>query len=277
MSFGFVCQFPAPHAKPERLSLLNLSFPLAFAARRPQIDARMAESTDKRSHRLLLVEDDPQVASSLVRGLREEGFAVVAATGLAEADRQLAQETPALVILDLNLPDGDGRTWLRAVRQNGYRMPVVIVTARATLLDRVAGLEEGADDYVTKPFAFAELLARVRTRLRSAVQQLETDVLRVGDLEIDRVNRWVRRAGQLVPLTACEFDVLTLLAKWRGQPVSRDLLADEVWKINRRVTPLDKVINVHISHLREKIERPGNPRLIRTVRGVGFMLGGDAP
>ena len=277
MSFGFVCQFPAPHAKPERLSLLNLSFPLAFAARRPQIDARMAESTDKRSHRLLLVEDDPQVASSLVRGLREEGFAVVAATRLAEADRQLAQETPALVILDLNLPDGDGRTWLRAVRQNGYRMPVVIVTARATLLDRVAGLEEGADDYVTKPFAFAELLARVRTRLRSAVQQLETDVLRVGDLEIDRVNRWVRRAGQLVPLTACEFDVLTLLAKWRGQPVSRDLLADEVWKINRRVTPLDKVINVHISHLREKIERPGTPRLIRTVRGVGFMLGGDAP
>ena len=236
----------------------------------------MAESTDKRSHRLLLVEDDPQVASSLVRGLREEGFAVVAATRLAEADRQLAQETPALVILDLNLPDGDGRTWLRTVRQKGYRMPVIIVTARATLLDRVAGLEDGADDYLTKPFAFAELLARVRTRLRSAVQQLETGVLRVGDLEIDRVNRWVRRAGELVPLTACEFDVLTLLAKWRGQPVSRDLLADEVWKINRRVTPLDKVINVHISHLREKIERPGSPRLIRTVRGVGFMLGADA-
>ena len=232
---------------------------------------------DKRSSRLLLVEDDPQVASSLLRGLREEGFAVAAATRLAEADRQLAQETPALVILDLNLPDGDGRTWLRAVRQAGYRMPVIILTARATLLDRVAGLEEGADDYVTKPFAFAELLARVRTRLRIAVQQSETDVLRVADLEIDRVNRWARRAGQLLPLTACEFDVLTLLAKWRGQPVSRDLLADEVWKINRRVTPLDKVINVHISHLREKIERPGAAQLIRTVRGVGFMLAGDAP
>ena len=195
----------------------------------------------------------------------------------AEADRQLAQETPALVILDLNLPDGDGRTWLRAVRQAGYRMPVIILTARATLLERVAGLEEGADDYVTKPFAFAELLARIRTRLRTAVQQAETDVLRVADLEIDRVNRWARRAGQLLPLTACEFDVLVLLAKWRGQPVSRDLLADEVWKINRRVTPLDKVINVHISHLREKIERPGAAHLIRTVRGVGFMLAEDAP
>ena len=237
----------------------------------------MAESTDKRSSPLLLVEDDPQVASSLVRGLREEGFAVAAATGLAEADRRLAQEPPALVILDLNLPDGDGRSWLRQVRQNGYRMPVVILTARATLLDRVAGLEEGADDYVVKPFAFAELLARIRTRLRTAVQQTETDVLRVADLEIDRVNRWVRRSGQLISLTACEFDVLTLLAKWRGQPVSRDLLADEVWKINRRVTPLDKVINVHISHLRDKIERPGAPRLIRTVRGVGFLLVGDAP
>ena len=237
----------------------------------------MAESTDKRSNRLLLVEDDPQVASSLVRGLREEGFAVAAAACLAEADRRLAQETPVLVLLDLNLPDGDGRTWLRQVRQKGYRMPVIILTARATLLDRVAGLEDGADDYVTKPFAFAELLARIRTRLRTAVQQLETDVLRVADLEIDRVNQWVRRSGQLVSLTTCEFDVLVLLAKWRGQPVSRDLLADEVWKMNRRVTPLDKVINVHISHLREKIERPGAARLIRTVRGVGFMLAGDAP
>ncbi len=237
----------------------------------------MAELPDKRSNRLLLVEDDPHVAASLVRGLREEGFAVAAAACLAEADRQLARETPALIILDLNLPDGDGRTWLRQVRQNGYRMPVIIATARATLFDRVAGLEDGADDYVVKPFAFAELLARVRTRLRSAVQQLETDVMRVADLEIDRVNRWVRRAGQILPLTACEFDVLVLLAKWRGQPVSRDLLADEVWKINRRVTPLDKVINVHISHLREKIERPGAARLIRTVRGVGFMLGGDDP
>lgn len=237
----------------------------------------MAESTDKRTNRLLLVEDDPHVASSLVHGLREEGFSVSAAPCLAEADQRLAQETPALVILDLNLPDGDGRTWLRQVRQNGYRMPVIILTARSTLLERVAGLEEGADDYVTKPFAFAELLARIRSRLRTVVQQSETDVLRVADLEIDRVNRWVRRGGQILPLTACEFDVLVLLAKWRGQPVSRDLLADEVWKINRRVTPLDKVINVHISHLREKIERPGTAHLIRTVRGVGFMLAEDAP
>lgn len=232
----------------------------------------MVETTDTRSNRLLLVEDDPHVASSLVRGLREEGFAVAAATGLAEADRWLARETPALVILDLNLPDGDGRTWLRQARQNGHRMPVVILTARASLLDRVAGLEEGADDYVTKPFAFAELLARVRTRLRTAVQQLETDVLRVADLDIDRVNRQARRAGRPLDLTPCEFDVLVLLAKWNGQPVSRDLLAREVWKINRRVTPLDKVINVHISHLREKIELPGAPRLIHTVRGVGFRL-----
>lgn len=232
----------------------------------------MTEAADNRAHELLVVEDDPHVAASLVRGLREEGFSATAATRLAAADRELARGTPALVILDLNLPDGDGRIWLRRVRRDGFRMPVIILTARATLLDRVAGLDEGADDYVTKPFAFAELLARVRARLRTAVQQLDADVLRVADLEIDRIDRQVRRAGRPVDLTPCEFDVLVLLARWRNQPVSRDLLAREVWKINRRVTPLDKVINVHVSHLRDKIDRDQPVPLIRTVRGVGFML-----
>ena len=232
----------------------------------------MTEAAENRAHELLVVEDDPHVAASLVRGLREEGFSATVATRLAAADRELARGMPALVILDLNLPDGDGRTWLRQVRQNGYWMPVIILTARTTLLDRVAGLEDGADDYVTKPFAFAELLARVRARLRTAVQQAETDILRVADLEIDRVNRWARRAGQILPLTASEFDILVLLARWRNQPVSRDLMAREVWKINRRLTPLDKVINVHISHLRDKIDHDQPIPLIRTVWGVGFML-----
>lgn len=236
----------------------------------------MAEERGNGPNGLWVVEDDLHVAASLMRGLSEEGFAVKVARSLAEVNQRLKRETPALVILDLNLPDGDGRSWLRRIRQEGYRMPVIILTARTTLLDRVEGLEEGADDYVTKPFAFAELLARVRARLRTAVQEQESDVLRVADLEIDRLNRQARRSGQLLPLTSCEFDVLVLLAKWRGQPVSRDLLANEVWKMNRRVTPLDKVINVHISHLREKIERPRTAHLIRTIRGVGFMLAGEA-
>ncbi|MDD2520997.1 MAG: response regulator transcription factor, partial [Kiritimatiellae bacterium] len=195
---------------------------------------------------ILVVEDDRRVTESLRQGLSEAGFAVTTADCLEAADRRLAQGTPALVILDLNLPDGDGRTWLRRVRAAGHRMPVIILTARDTLPERVAGLDEGADDYLTKPFAFAELLARIRARLRTAAAQTDDDVLGVGDLEIDRLRRQVRRAGRAVDLTAREFDVLALLAQWRGQPVSRDLLAREVWKINRRLTPLDNVIDVHL-------------------------------
>ncbi len=221
---------------------------------------------------LLVVEDDPHVAESLVRGLGEAGFSVVVADRLSAADALLARHSPALVVLDLNLPDGNGRTWLRRIRREGHGMPVLILTARDALHDRVAGLDEGADDYLTKPFAFAELLARIRARLRTASKQSEEEVFRVGDLEIDRLHRQVRRAGRLVELTAREFDVLALLAQWRGQPVSRDVLADEVWRINRRLTPLDNVIDVHVSHLREKIDRDHAEKLIQTVRGVGFML-----
>ena len=156
----------------------------------------MKEELTRESTGLLVVEDDPQVADSLVRGLSEAGFAVKAVGRLSQAGEQLAHGAPALVVLDLNLPDGDGRTWLRRVRREGHRMPVIILTARDTLPERVAGLEEGADDYLTKPFAFAELLARVRVRLRTVVKQSEDEVLKVGDLEIDRLHRQVRRAGR---------------------------------------------------------------------------------
>ncbi|MGD9782058.1 MAG: response regulator transcription factor [Kiritimatiellia bacterium] len=232
----------------------------------------MREESTREFAELLVVEDDPHVAESLVRGLGEAGFAVATADRLAAADERMARGAPALVVLDLNLPDGDGRAWLRRVRGEGHRMPVIILTARDTLPERVAGLEEGADDYLTKPFAFAELLARIRVRLRTAISQSEENVLRIGDLEIDRVRRQVRRGGREVDLTAREFDVLALLAQWRGQPVSRDQLAREVWKVNRRLTPLDNVIDVHLSHLREKIDGERAAKLIQTVRGVGFRL-----
>ena len=237
----------------------------------------MKENIHANGAGILVVEDDARVAESLRRGLTEAGFAVAAVDRLAAADAQLARGTPALVVLDLNLPDGDGRTWLRRLRGAGHRMPVIILTARDALPDRVAGLEEGADDYLTKPFALAELLARVRARLRNAANQSDDDVLRVGDLEIDRLRRQVRRAGRAVELTAREFDVLALLAQWRGQPVSRDLLAREVWKVNRRLTPLDNVIDVHLSHLRDKIDKDHPAKLIQTVRGVGFRLAEDNP
>jgi two-component system, OmpR family, copper resistance phosphate regulon response regulator CusR len=224
---------------------------------------------------LLVVEDDPRLAQSLERGLAEEGFRVEWAERLSAADAALSRGTPGLVVLDLNLPDGDGRTWLRRVRGEGHRMPVVILTARDTLLDRVGGLEDGADDYLAKPFAFAELLARIRARLRTVAMQPPEEVLRVADLEIDVRRREVRRAGRRVELTAREHDVLALLAQWRGQPVSRDVLAREVWKVNRRLTPLDNVIDVHLSHLREKIDGGRDPKLIWTVQGVGFRLAAE--
>jgi two-component system, OmpR family, copper resistance phosphate regulon response regulator CusR len=235
----------------------------------------MNDAPNKNTGELLVVEDDPRVAESLARGLGEAGFSIALAARLSEADAHLARGTPALVVLDLNLPDGDGRAWLRRVRRDGHRMPVVILTARDTVPERVAGLEEGADDYLTKPFAFSELRARIRARLRTAAHQSDEDVVRVADLEVDLRRREARRAGRKVDLTAREFDVLALLAQWRGQPVSRDLLAREVWKVNRRLTPLDNVIDVHLSHLREKIDRERAPRLIRTIRGVGFLLAED--
>jgi len=219
-----------------------------------------------------VIEDDPHVAASLERGLTEAGYAVVLAGCLADADAQLAKAPPVLLVLDLNLPDGDGLVWLRRVRREGHPIPVIILTARDALPDRVKGLEQGADDYLTKPFAFAELRARIRARLRTATKQSEEEVIRTGNLELDRLHRQVRRAGREIELTAREFDVLTLLALWRGQPVSRDLLAQEVWGVNRRLTPLDNVIDVHLSHLREKIDRDQPVKLIRTVRGVGFLL-----
>lgn len=226
---------------------------------------------------LLVIEDDPRVAGSLARGLREAGFEVRIAGRLAEASAAMAAAPPALLVLDLSLPDGDGLQWLRRCRREGHRQPVIILTARDAVEDRVTGLEEGADDYLSKPFSFAELLARVRARLRTATREAAPDVLRVVDLEVDRLRREVRRAGQLIELTAREFDVLAFLAQWGGHPVSRDMLAREVWKVNRRLTPMDNVIDVHLSHLREKIDRAHATKLIRTVRGVGFMLTGDAP
>lgn len=235
----------------------------------------MSETSGRTTGELLVVEDDPRVAESLARGLGEAGFSVALAARLSAADAYMAHGTPALVVLDLNLPDGDGRAWLRRVRQDGHRMPVVILTARDTVPERVAGLEEGADDYLTKPFAFSELRARIRARLRTAAHQSEEDMMRIADLEVDLRRREARRAGRKVELTAREFDVLALLAQWRGQPVSRDLLAREVWKVNRRLTPLDNVIDVHLSHLREKIDHDHASKLIRTIRGVGFLLAED--
>lgn len=226
---------------------------------------------------VLVVEDDPRVSDSLARGLGEAGYTVETAATLREAEARLKRGPAALIVLDLGLPDGDGTALLRRLRQAGERLPVIILTARDTVDDRVSGLDEGADDYLAKPFSFQELLARVRARLRATRQDAGTAVLCVADLEVDRLNRLVRRGGRPVELTAREFDLLSFLAQSAGCPVSRDMLTREVWKVASRVTPMDKVIDVHMSHLRDKIDSGPGPRLIHTLRGVGFVLSENAP
>jgi DNA-binding response OmpR family regulator len=224
---------------------------------------------------ILVIEDDRRVAEGLVRGLAEAGFNVRVAASLKAAKQAIAAIMPRLMILDLGLPDGDGLTFLRELRRFGASPPVIILTARDSVGARVEGLDVGADDYLVKPFSFPELLARVRARLRN-VRQVETpETLCVADLEIDRLNRHVRRAGVGIELTAKEFDVLVFMAQAEGSPVSRDMLTREVWKLNSRVTLMDNVIDVHISRLREKIDHGHERKLIRTLRGVGFVLEGD--
>ncbi len=223
---------------------------------------------------ILVIEDDRRVSESLARGLTEYGFNVRTAASLKDAQSEMAAAIPGLVILDLGLTDGDGLTFLQTIRQSGSNLPVIVLTARDSIEDRVKGLDGGADDYMVKPFSFPELLARVHARLRNVRRTATPEILRIADLEIDRLNRRVRRAGAGIELTSREFDILAFLAQSAGNPVARDMLTREVWKLNSRVTLMDNVIDVHLSRLREKIDHGHERKLIRTIRGVGFMLEG---
>lgn len=235
----------------------------------------MREQIDNRMKSILVVEDNRNVAKSIETGLREAGYEPSAAGTLRKASELYRTLDHDLIILDLGLPDGDGMDFLQALRKTGKKTPVIILTARDALDDRVAGLEKGADDYLIKPFMFEELLARIRARLRS-VPAADQSITRIEDLEIDRISRTVRRDGKEIVLTLREFDLLALLASSAGFPVSRDTLARDVWKINSRATSIDNVIDVHVSHLRDKIDGPFAKKLIQTVRGLGFMIKGDA-
>ncbi len=223
------------------------------------------------SSSILLVEDDPRVASSLVQGLSEVGYAMTRTSSAEQALKQLGATRFDLVLLDLGLPGRDGLDVLRELRGRQDATPVLVLTARDTLNDRVKGLDAGADDYLVKPFAFVELLARIRALLRRA-QSVETNCLKVADLAVDLLNRQVTRAAQAITLTTREFDLLAYLIRCTGQPVSRDMLARDVWKETSRATPLDNVIDVHISHLRDKIDRDFELKLLHTIRGIGFVL-----
>lgn len=222
--------------------------------------------------RLLVVEDEEKVASALREGLEGEGYDVVVETTGEGAFSRLARERFEVVLLDLMLPGRDGLEILAALRRRGLDTPVVVLTARDTLEDRVVGLDAGADDYLVKPFAFAELLARLRAIGRRG-RGSDAERLAVDTLDVDPATRRVAREGRAIELTAKEFDLLHYLARNARQVVSRDTLAREVWRETARSTTLDNVIDVHISRLRRKIDVGRPVKLIHTVRGVGFLLG----
>ena len=221
--------------------------------------------------RILVVEDEPKVRQALREGLEAEGYEVAVAQTGEEGFFHASTRSFELIILDVMLPGRDGIEVLQTLRKQGAKTPVLLLTARDAVEDRVLGLDAGADDYLVKPFAFAELSARVRALLRRNRAETES-VLTIGRLEVDPVRRTVIREGQRIELTAREFELLEYLVRNHGRVVSREMLARDVWKETARATPLDNVIDVHIARLRRKIDDPFNLKLLHTVRGVGFAL-----
>jgi DNA-binding response OmpR family regulator len=220
--------------------------------------------------RVLLIEDDRKAARLLSRGLQEEGFVVdVAATG-EDGEEKAALDEYDIVILDWLLPGRDGLTVCRALRASSNSTPILMLTARDSVADRVTGLGHGADDYLTKPFAFDELLARVRALLRRA-RTAQPIVLKVADLTLDPVTRRVTRGSLAVALTPKEYAILEVLMRNAGQVVSRTRLAERVWDEASEV--LDNLVDVHVSHLRRKLDREASIQLLHTIRGVGYRLG----
>jgi two-component system copper resistance phosphate regulon response regulator CusR len=225
--------------------------------------------------KILVIEDDSKTANAIRTGLRGEGYdAAVARTG-EDGFFQLNAETFDLLVLDWMLPGRDGIEILKTIRAHGTKTPVLLLTARDAIEDRVLGLDAGADDYLVKPFAFAELLARIRALLRRSG---DTENLRqIGDLTLDIENRRAKRGTHEVLLTPREFDLLAYLVRHQGQTVTRHMLAKDVWREPHRLTPLDNVIDVHVAHLRRKVDDGQRRRLIHTVRGVGFLLREETP
>jgi len=220
---------------------------------------------------ILVVEDEKKVAKALKEGLEAERYQVTVAHTGEDGFYLLNSQTFDFVLLDLMLPGRDGFEIVKTLREKGLQTPVLILTARDTVDDRVLGLDSGADDYLVKPFAFPELLARIRALLRRG-RIGEVLRLEFADLEMDLVTRKVSRSGRTIELTAKEFALLECLLRNQGHVVSREMLARDVWQETARATPLDNVIDVHIARLRRKIDDPFDNKLLKTVRGVGFVL-----
>ena len=220
---------------------------------------------------ILLVEDDGRISSFLSKGLEAEGYSTVTARTVEEAEGHIAAFGDALdlVLLDLGLPAADGTDVLRRLRSRGSSVPVIILTARAELADKVRGLDAGANDYVTKPFEFDELLARVRAALRSADHAV-TSRLEVGDLSLDLLTKMASRAGRQIELAPREWALLELFMRHPTQIFSRAQILSRVWDYS--FDPGSNIVDVYVGYLRRKLNRPGLTRLIQTVRGAGYRL-----
>lgn len=226
--------------------------------------------------RILVVEDEARIAAAVAESMEAQGWHVERAADIGPARTLAGEQSFDAVVLDWNLPSGSGLELLKQWRAAGLRMPVIILTARDTTEERVAGLDAGADDYLAKPFAMAELVARVRALLRRG--QIETSqLLKYATIDVDVRRRRATREGKLLDLTAKEFELLALLAENAPATVSRETVARVVWNEMPRATPLDNVIDVHMGRLRRKVDDPFSTRLIQTVRGVGFALRDDKP
>jgi two-component system copper resistance phosphate regulon response regulator CusR len=221
--------------------------------------------------RLLLVEDEVEIQGFLQRSLTEAGYQVEAAGDARTAERMTIESTHDVLVVDLGLPDEDGLSLILRLRQLGLRAPVLILSARRSVDDRVRGLEQGGDDYLTKPFALAELLARLRNLVKRNNSSIaEATRLRVLDLELDLLRREASRNGEILNLTPQEFILLEYLCRNAGRVVTRSMILDEVWGM--RIQPDTNVVDVHIYRLRGKVDTDGRRPLIRTLRGVGYVL-----
>jgi len=228
--------------------------------------------------KILVIEDELKIAKAIEEGLLIDGYNVTLSHSGEDAFFLLQQENYNLVVLDWMLPGRNGieilkvLKVLKVLREGGNWTPVILLTARDTIEDRVEGLEAGADDYLVKPFAFPELQARIRSLIRRNGLYDNKKIIELSDLEINTELREVKRCGKELDLTTREYEILYFLIQNVGRPVTRDMLTREVWKIQNRVTSMDSVIDVHINRLRGKLDKPFDKPLIETIRGIGFKI-----